>query len=86
MLDVAVDALAVARLVHLVTEDRVAAPLRRYADARSETAGYFARCPWCTGTWLAVGVVCARAVAPRAWAPLARALAFSEVAGLLAER
>lgn len=40
-------------------------------------------CRWCTSVWLAFGVVGARSIAPRAWAPLSRLLAFSSVAGLL---
>lgn len=40
-------------------------------------------CRWCSGTWLAFGVVVARRFFPRAWSPLARLLAFSSVAGLL---
>lgn len=41
-------------------------------------------CRWCAGVWVALGVVAARRVAPRAWAPLARALAFSSAAALVA--
>lgn len=40
-------------------------------------------CKWCSSAWLAVGVVVARRLFPRAWPPVARALAFSSVAGLL---
>lgn len=40
-------------------------------------------CPWCAGFWVSFGVVMARRLAPRSWSPLARALAFSSVAGLL---
>lgn len=48
--------------------------------------GILIGCPWCAGMWVAFGVVLARRVAPRAWSPVARALALSAVAGLLAER
>lgn len=41
-------------------------------------------CPWCTGMWVAFGVVAARRFVPRAWSPLAKALALSAVAGLIA--
>jgi hypothetical protein len=41
-------------------------------------------CRWCAGMWIAGGVVLARAVAPKAWDPLAKALAFSAGAALLA--
>lgn len=40
-------------------------------------------CRWCTSIWLAVGVLAARRLFPRAWSPAARLLACSSVAGLL---
>jgi hypothetical protein len=42
-------------------------------------------CRWCAGVWIAGGVVLARAVAPRLWDPLAKALALSAGAVLLAD-
>lgn len=44
----------------------------------------FVRCPWCVGMWVAAGVAIAR-TRPRWWAPAARALALSQVAGLIAD-
>ena len=41
-------------------------------------------CRWCAGVWIAGGVVVARMVAPRAWQPLARGLALSAGAVLIA--
>lgn len=41
-------------------------------------------CRWCAGMWIAGGVSVARALAPRAWAPLSRGLALSAGAVLLA--
>lgn len=41
-------------------------------------------CRWCTGMWVAFGVLAARTVAPRAWSPVARALACASGAALLA--
>lgn len=41
-------------------------------------------CRWCAGMWISLGIVAARRVAPRAWAPLADALALSAAAALLA--
>ena len=41
-------------------------------------------CRWCAGMWIAGGVVGARMVAPRAWDVVARSLAFSAGAALLA--
>lgn len=40
-------------------------------------------CPWCAGFWVCMLVVLARRVAPGLWAPLAKAFAFSMVAGLI---
>jgi len=41
-------------------------------------------CRWCAGIWIAAGVGLARSVAPQAWSPVARALALSAGAVLLA--
>jgi hypothetical protein len=41
-------------------------------------------CRWCAGIWIAAGVATARAVAPGVWDPVARGLALSAVAVLLA--
>lgn len=41
-------------------------------------------CRWCAGMWIAAGVVGARTVAPRAWSPVARTLALSAAATLIA--
>jgi hypothetical protein len=41
-------------------------------------------CRWCAGIWIAAGVVAARLIAPRLWDPLAKGLAFSSGAALLA--
>lgn len=40
-------------------------------------------CPWCSGMWVALGVVIARRIVPRAWSGLAKVLAFSAITGLL---
>lgn len=53
-------------------------------DDNPPKLAFLATCPWCSGFYLAVGVVVTRAVAPRAWEPVARALALSSAAGLLA--
>lgn len=42
-------------------------------------------CPHCFGFWVACGVVVARRVAPRLWDPIAHALAFSAVTGIVSE-
>lgn len=41
-------------------------------------------CRWCASMWLGLGVVAARRLFPRAWAPLASALTYSAGAALLA--
>lgn len=41
-------------------------------------------CRWCAGIWIAASVSVARAALPRAWQPVARGLALSSVAVLLA--
>lgn len=52
----------------------------------SHPLGYVASCDWCSSVWIACGVVAARALAPRAWRPLARALAGSQLTGMLTSR
>jgi hypothetical protein len=41
-------------------------------------------CPWCASFWLGLGVVAARRLAPGLWGPLAKALAYSQAAGMAA--
>lgn len=55
------------------------------ADPMPPKLAYLVTCPWCAGMWVALGVVVIRRVAPRAWRPLARALAMSEAAGVIAQ-
>jgi len=91
---VSIDALATYRLTRLIVEDEITAPIRdrvRHAAMRSvDSPGVAAKvntllsCPWCVGWWVSCGVVVARRVAPRAWSPVAAALAFSAVTGILA--
>ncbi len=84
MIELIEDGLAVYRLTRLVTTDRITQPLRDAAADRNETLGYLAGCDWCSSLWLALGVAGVSALAPRAWRPLARALASSAVTGILA--
>lgn len=44
----------------------------------------FVSCRWCMGMWVSAGVVLARTVAPHAWDPVARGLAFAAGAALIA--
>lgn len=79
----AVDALAVFRLTRLATRDTITEPLRARIPPDSKLAELLA-CPYCAGFWVACGVAAARRIAPRVWGPLAEALAFSAVTGLVA--
>lgn len=80
-----VDTLAVARLTRLVTRDRITRRPRNWVwEHAPEPIAALVDCPWCVSIWAAAGVVAARRFAPRAWSPVAAALAMSEVAGIVA--
>lgn len=81
------DALATYRLTRALTEDVIGRPVRQAALKRygNEGLGYLVECPWCSSMWIGLGVVLARRLAPRLWGPVAEGLAFSAVAGLVAE-
>lgn len=88
-MEAAIDALAVARLTHLLQVDEVwpmpelrTAFLRKVGDSRWEM---LASCPWCASVWVAAGVAGMRAAFPRAWPWIARGLAASLVTGKLEE-
>lgn len=78
------DALACYRLTRLATRDLITEPLRREAKA-VPFLGALLECAWCCSAWSAFGVVVFRRLAPKAWEPVAQALAFSAVTGLIAE-
>lgn len=44
-----------------------------------------ATCPWCASVYIGFGVVALRHFVPGFWRPIARALAFSAVAGLVSQ-
>jgi len=48
---------------------------------RPHPIGELVTCTWCASVWVGFGAVLARAYVPRVWAPVARALAFSSLAG-----
>lgn len=54
------------------------------ADDDAPKLADFVKCRWCTGVWISGLVVVARRYCPRAWDPLARLLALSAAAALLA--
>lgn len=81
-----IDALAVARITRLITKDKIAEPLRDRWAARyvaSDQMSYLITCPWCVSVYVALAVSAARAAVP-GWRYLARALASSQIAGLIA--
>lgn len=78
-----VDALAAYRITRLITEDTITAGLRD--RVRSPVLRKFVNCPWCVGFWVSCGVVTARTVAPRTWAPVATAFALGATTGVIAE-
>ena len=85
-----IDALAVYRLTRLITQDELMEPVREFIwhnhPPEDTKIGYFITCPWCTSVWIGGAVVVARAVAPRQWDLVARALALSSVAGMISSR
>ena len=88
MIDDIVDALATHRLTKLVIDDYIAEDLRNaYFEKHPPHTklGYLITCPWCVSFWAGAGVVAARTIAPKAWRPLAYALAFSSVVGWIEE-
>lgn len=79
-------ALAVFRATRLVTEDSITEPIRRRLDRRPRLVA-FLECPWCVSMWLAGAAV---VELEKRWVwwifyPAALVLAFSAVAGSLAE-
>lgn len=84
-----VDALACHRITRLITQDVIFDRPRNHTLAALHAAGYLKakealRCPFCVSVYVGFGVVAARAVVPRLWGPVGRALALSDVAGILA--
>lgn len=89
-LDVLVDIAAVYRVTRAVTRDSVPltriprdAVRRRWPDSDAAT---LVTCDWCVSVWAGFAVTAARALTPRAWDPIARALAASAVTGIVASR
>jgi hypothetical protein len=90
-LAVAIDALAVARLAILtsqdiITEDAREAVLQWAIETEHRKIRVLAKCAWCQSIWWAVVVLIARRFIPREWDFVARGLAFSTVAGLIAKQ
>lgn len=77
------DSLAAYRITRLITEDAI---FGRPRDAVADLPflGSVTSCRWCASVYVGFGVVAARRYLPRAWAPVAEALALSAGAALLA--
>lgn len=94
MRDLLLDATATYRLTRLLVEDDLLDEPRdavtRWAEARETTlrrkVGTLVLCPWCMSMWCGLLVVALRRVAPRLWDPLAKALAYSAVTGLISSQ
>lgn len=88
MPDLFVDAFATYRLVRLAQLDSFppARYLRELVDRRATGAIVeLYECPWCLSMYVALGAVALRRWAPRAWRPVALALAYSAACGLITE-
>jgi hypothetical protein len=90
-LDVTIDALASYRITRLLISDGIVDAPRQAVLDRLERAGRtklieLIECPWCIGFWIAGSVVAARRWVPRQWSPVAKTLAYSSVAGILASQ
>jgi hypothetical protein len=87
--DIGVDALAVHRLTKFVIDDEIFADLREKITDRyppeSTKIGYLVGCPWCVSVYMGTAAVVARALFPKQWTMLSRALAFSSVTGMVYE-
>lgn len=80
------DALAAFRITKFITDDYLALPFRDAVAAQfgeDSKLSYLVNCPWCTSIYVGAGVAMARHLAPRAWSPVASALALSAAASLI---
>jgi hypothetical protein len=89
--ELVVDALAAYRMTRLASIDTfpAAVAVRDRISRWARTSGHpaideFVHCPWCIGFWIAAAVVVTRTRSTRAWDPIARTLAISAVAGVIA--
>lgn len=78
------DAAATFRLTRLVTTDDILDRPRVALTSRSDFLDRLLSCAWCASIWVAATVVALRAGAQGLWDPVAKVLAFSAVAGVLA--
>lgn len=94
LLDVVFDVLATYRLTTLVKDDKITEDIRnlvwkRYGQPSDEDChkvSYLMTCPWCLSIYFGAVAVLAQMRYPRIWRPVAKALAFSALTGLLSEK
>lgn len=91
MLDTAVQALATYRLTRLVIDDKITEGPRelifaRFGDPSVSKISYLISCPHCVSIYAGLAVSLGDTVFPRATRIITRALAFSAVTGIIAER
>lgn len=87
----AVFALATYRLAKLVIEDKLTEEFRerifvRYGDPKVSKVSYAFTCYWCVSMYAGLALSLGDTVMPRTTRVISRALAFSAVTGILAER
>jgi hypothetical protein len=86
-----ISALATYRLTKLVIEDKILEGPREsifahYGDPKVSRMSYAFTCPWCVSMYAGLAVSLGDTVFPRTTKILTRALAFSAITGMLAER
>lgn len=85
-------ALAVARVVVLLVNDKITEPYRRWVQGCSGDDGWFTylvNCPWCTGVWVAAPMTALTYIAtgtPLGWSAILTFLAVAFVGSYLADR
>ena len=93
LIDIVFDVLATYRLTTLIKDDKISEDLRnrvwaRYglpSDEDARKVSYLLTCPWCLSIYFGAAAVAGRRLYPRAWGPVAKALSYSALSGLLAE-
>jgi Protein of unknown function (DUF1360) len=90
-LSLLVDGLATYRLQKLVRDDKITEDLRnavfhKFGEPHEHKLSYLVTCPWCLSLYAGLGLSFSRMIAPKATNAVARALALSAIAGIMAER
>lgn len=90
-LDTGVQALATYRIAKLIVDDKVLEGPRewmfaKFGDPSVSKVSYLISCYWCVSIYAGLAVSLGDTVFPRTTRVLTRALAFSAITGMLAER